>query len=425
MAGIMLYLYKTDEGYTQMRYKITDIDNETFYQLPKSLFTQKNYKGLSSDAKIIYAMLKDRMKLSRKNKWQDRNGDIFLLFTQPEIGALLDLSASSVSRAMKKLQEYNLIDFIRQGLNRPNKIYINKVEVPPMDSEYSPSSIEDEEDADAAYRNNEGSPVFADLHICNTGLAPLQVKSCTTASQDLHVRDSRLAPVQSNKTDINKTDRNNTKKSNTNNNNNGEEMCNKNEQQQKFVVVVELLKKYGATENKAMELVHTYGVDSVQQKLYLLSQQNNISNAVGFVIQALREDYQDARIVAAEHALSSRTEAKAKNERLREESLKQHTDEPTERERKAGAISKANAFQGIFCVKYNLKFGHEHPSVQGDTLRNILVDVFLTEKYPTAMLQQMVNEYFNTRYDHPHDLSHFLSADVFSCLVEKANGVCE
>lgn len=254
----------------------------------------------------------------------------------------------------------------------------------------------------------------------------LPKKRDTCPEKKGYLSRNNVTPITSNGDTNTETITNTTTKTLTkNNNNNGAEMCDKNEQQQKFVVVVELLKKYGATENKAVELVHTYGVDSVQQKLYLLSQQNNISNAVGFVIQALREDYQDARIVAAEQALSSRTEAKAKNERLREESLKQHTDEPTEQERKAGAISKANAFQGIFCVKYNLKFEREHPSVQGDTLRNILVDIFLTEKYPTSMLQQMVNEYFNTRYDHPHDLSHFLSADVFSCLIEKANGVCE
>jgi len=45
------------------RFKISDIDNEIFYQIPKSLFTNKNYKGLGSDAKVIYALLKDRMSL--------------------------------------------------------------------------------------------------------------------------------------------------------------------------------------------------------------------------------------------------------------------------------------------------------------------------------------------------------------------------
>lgn len=108
------------------RFKIGDIDNERFYQIPKSLFTSDNYKGLGNDARIIYALLKDRMVLSRRNKWQDENGDIYLLFTQEEIAELLDVSVSTVVRAMKRLKQYDLVEVIRQGLSKPNKIYINK-----------------------------------------------------------------------------------------------------------------------------------------------------------------------------------------------------------------------------------------------------------------------------------------------------------
>jgi predicted transcriptional regulator len=108
------------------RFKIHDIDNESFYQIPKSLFTNENYIGLGNDAKIIYAFLKDRMELSRKNSWKDENGDIYLLFTQEEIASLLDVSLSTVTRAMKRLKQYDLIEIIRQGLSKPNKIYINK-----------------------------------------------------------------------------------------------------------------------------------------------------------------------------------------------------------------------------------------------------------------------------------------------------------
>ena len=108
------------------RFKIGDIDNERFYQIPKSLFTSKNYKGLGNDGRIIYALLKDRMALSRRNKWQDENGDIYLLFTQEQIADLLDVSVSTVVRAMKRLRQYDLIEIVRQGLSKPNKIYINK-----------------------------------------------------------------------------------------------------------------------------------------------------------------------------------------------------------------------------------------------------------------------------------------------------------
>ena len=60
------------------RYKLGDIDNERFYQVPKSLFINPKYKSMSNTSKIMYAILKDRMELSRKNGWHDENDDIFL-----------------------------------------------------------------------------------------------------------------------------------------------------------------------------------------------------------------------------------------------------------------------------------------------------------------------------------------------------------
>ena len=39
----------------------------TFYRLPKALFTNEVYRGLSTDAKILYGLLLDRMNLSAMN----------------------------------------------------------------------------------------------------------------------------------------------------------------------------------------------------------------------------------------------------------------------------------------------------------------------------------------------------------------------
>lgn len=108
------------------RFKIHEISNEQYYQIPKSLFTEI-YKNLSLDAKVIYAFLKDRMYLSQKNKWCDKNGDIFLLFPQQNIAEILGVSVSTVSRAFSALKKHGLIEIIQQGLNKPNKIYIGRV----------------------------------------------------------------------------------------------------------------------------------------------------------------------------------------------------------------------------------------------------------------------------------------------------------
>jgi hypothetical protein len=109
-------------------YKLGDIDNEQFYILPKGLFINPKYQDISNTARIVYALLKDRMELSRQNGWHDDNGDIYLYFAIEEIGKLISTSRATVTKAMKELQKVELIKIVRQGLTKPNKIYISKLD---------------------------------------------------------------------------------------------------------------------------------------------------------------------------------------------------------------------------------------------------------------------------------------------------------
>ena len=113
-----------------MRFKEQDIDNEHFYQLPKSLFSYKCYDGLSLTAKVIYAFLKDRMELSRDNGWVEENGDIFLMFSYSYMAELLAISKATVSREFQKLIRYGLIETIVMDKSGAQKIYINRIEPP-------------------------------------------------------------------------------------------------------------------------------------------------------------------------------------------------------------------------------------------------------------------------------------------------------
>lgn len=118
-----------------MRFKITDIDNERYYQMPKSLFSYQAYIDLSLQAKVIYCILKDRMSLSRRNHWIDANGDIYLMFQQQEIADILHINKSTVCREMKNLVAYGLIEISDQGRGRCHRIYINKIRVPESSEE--------------------------------------------------------------------------------------------------------------------------------------------------------------------------------------------------------------------------------------------------------------------------------------------------
>lgn len=107
---------------------MSETNSHKFYQVPKELVENPCYRhALSSDAKLIYGLLLDRMSLSKKNGWANENGEIFLLYTKDHIADILGITPKTVYAAFKTLEFCGLIKQERQGLNKPNKIYIGKV----------------------------------------------------------------------------------------------------------------------------------------------------------------------------------------------------------------------------------------------------------------------------------------------------------
>ena len=56
-----------------------EADQYSFYRIPKILLTDRRYKGVSLEAKVLYGLLLDRMGLSARNGWLDDNGRVPLL----------------------------------------------------------------------------------------------------------------------------------------------------------------------------------------------------------------------------------------------------------------------------------------------------------------------------------------------------------
>ena len=104
--------------------KIDEVKRNVFYQFPQWLL-EEEYKEMSLRAKIIYMLIFDRRTLSVKNNWHDQNGEVYVYFTIEEFMEKLSCSRQSVINAKKELQDYGLIKEDQQGMNRPNRIYIN------------------------------------------------------------------------------------------------------------------------------------------------------------------------------------------------------------------------------------------------------------------------------------------------------------
>ena len=68
-----------------------EADRYSFYRVPKALIKVDLFEKMSGDAKLLYAVLLDRMNLSLKNGWQDENGNAYIICT---IQMLLKMSNS-------------------------------------------------------------------------------------------------------------------------------------------------------------------------------------------------------------------------------------------------------------------------------------------------------------------------------------------
>lgn len=52
----------------------------TFYRVPKVLFTEEPFKNMNCEAKLLYGLLLDKMGLSRKSGWFDKQGRAFVYY---------------------------------------------------------------------------------------------------------------------------------------------------------------------------------------------------------------------------------------------------------------------------------------------------------------------------------------------------------
>lgn len=102
-----------------------------FFRIPKVLFTDKRFADLSAEAKILYGILLDRMELSARNHWLDSKGRVFIYFTIEEIMAHLGCANKKAGALLTELEKKaDLIERKRQGLGKPNLIYVKNFITP-------------------------------------------------------------------------------------------------------------------------------------------------------------------------------------------------------------------------------------------------------------------------------------------------------
>lgn len=131
---------------------VDQLTTQNFYQIPQIFFTRvektydkkgglrfktkhtSSYTRMSNDAKIAYGALYNRCMLSIRSyqegkiDYVDENGSVFLVYTVEDLMDLLDKSKATVQKIKKELAENGLLREVKQGSNKPNRIYLQNVE---------------------------------------------------------------------------------------------------------------------------------------------------------------------------------------------------------------------------------------------------------------------------------------------------------
>ena len=111
----------------------TEAEQYSFYRVPKTLLTDPRFKGVSIEAKVLYGLLLDRMSLSVRNGWMDKDRRVYIYFTQEDAMALMSCGKDKATRLFRELDQggIGLIERKKQGQGRPTRIYVKNFTLPP------------------------------------------------------------------------------------------------------------------------------------------------------------------------------------------------------------------------------------------------------------------------------------------------------
>ncbi len=118
----------------------------SFYRVPRLLIKDERFRGLSSDAKLLYGLMLDRMSLSMKNGWLDDENRAYIIYAVENIMEDLGCSKPTCIKVIKELDAENgigLIEKKRRGLGKPDIIYVkNFASVPEKEGAEKPANAD-------------------------------------------------------------------------------------------------------------------------------------------------------------------------------------------------------------------------------------------------------------------------------------------
>lgn len=129
-----MYFEKSLEGTAAVRVVIVmefdyyygpEADTYAFYRIPKVLFTEEHFSGISAEAKTLYGILLDRMNLSARNGWVDEQGRVYIICTLRSVMEALGCADQKATKLFNELEyKAKLIERVKMGQGKPCRIYV-------------------------------------------------------------------------------------------------------------------------------------------------------------------------------------------------------------------------------------------------------------------------------------------------------------
>lgn len=108
----------------------------TFIRVPKLILEDERFSKLNAESKLLFGILLDRVALSRKNGWIDSQGRVYVIMTIDEIAESLACATQKATKLLHDLERFGLIKKVRQGLGKPNLIYVKNFIPRTADSQF-------------------------------------------------------------------------------------------------------------------------------------------------------------------------------------------------------------------------------------------------------------------------------------------------
>lgn len=96
----------------------------SFIRIPKVLLLHETFSSLSIQAKLLYAVLLDRMSLSVKNHWVDSKNRAYIIYPVEEIVQDLGFTRKKAMDVLAELEKFGLVTKKRRGRGLPNYLYV-------------------------------------------------------------------------------------------------------------------------------------------------------------------------------------------------------------------------------------------------------------------------------------------------------------